>query len=161
METVNQENNAANNQEQSAERTFSQSELNAIVEDRLKRDREKYSDYNDLKDKAAKFDKIEEESKSELQKATERAEALQAELDGLKSAEAIRVMRNEVSTATGVPANLLTGSTKEECEAQAQAINAYAKPAGYPAVKDGGEVHAGVAKKTTAQQFAEWSENLF
>ena len=52
-------------------------------------------------------------------------------------------MRNEVSTATGVPANLLTGSTKEECEAQAQAINAYAKPAGYPAVKDGGEVHAG------------------
>ena len=94
METVNQENNAANNQEQSAERTFSQSELNVIVEDRLKRDREKYSDYNELKAKAAKFDKIEEESKSELQKATERAEALQAELDGLKSAEAIRVMRN-------------------------------------------------------------------
>ena len=41
METVNQENNAANNQEQRAERTFSQIELNAIVDARLKRHREK------------------------------------------------------------------------------------------------------------------------
>jgi len=160
METVNQVNEETTNQEQNAERTFSQSELNAIIEDRLKRDREKYADYNELKAKAAKFDKIEEESKTELQKATERAEALQAELDGIKSAEAIRVMRDEVSTATGVPANLLTGSTKEECEAQAEAIRAYATPT-YPNLRDGGEVRAGAPKQSTAQQFAEWSKQFF
>ena len=156
METVNQGNEGTNN---GAERTFSQSELNAIVEDRLKREREKYPDYNELKAKAAKFDKIEEESKTELQKATERAEALQAELDGLKSAEQLRIMREEVATATGVPANLLTGTTKEDCEAQAKGIMSYASQSGYPNVPDGGESRTG-GKTSNAQQFAEWTKQF-
>ena len=48
-------------------------------------------------------------------------------------------MRQKVSAATGVPAELLSGDTEETCTAQANAILKFAKPSGYPAVKDGGE----------------------
>ena len=42
-ETVNQEQNTE------PEKTFTQAELDAIVGDRLKRERAKYADYSDLK----------------------------------------------------------------------------------------------------------------
>ena len=89
METVKQE--------VTEERTFTQSELDAIVADRLKRDRAKYADYEQLKDKAAEYDRLSEASKSELQKAVEARDALQKELDDLKSAAAIREIRAKVS----------------------------------------------------------------
>ena len=38
------------------ERTFTQTELDAIVRDRLKREREKYADYADLQTKAKAYD---------------------------------------------------------------------------------------------------------
>lgn len=90
-------------------KTFTQAELDAVVKDRLKREREKYSDYEDLKAKAAKFDELAEANKTELQKVTERAKALEDELNGLKEAEKLRTMRAEVAKETGIPANLLTG----------------------------------------------------
>ena len=141
-------------------RTFSQDEVNAIVGKRLAEEKGKYADYEDLKAKAAKFDEAEEASKSELQKATERAAALEQELNGMKQAETVRNIRENVAKETGIPANLLTGTTEEECKAQAAAIADFAKPAPYPTVKDGGEVN-NVSKPTTRQQFAEWSQQIF
>ena len=60
-ETVNQETNgtAAETQE-NEQRTFTQAEMNAIIQDRLTRERGKYADYEALKAKAAKFDAAEE-----------------------------------------------------------------------------------------------------
>lgn len=161
METVNQENMTpeTNQNEQPAERTFSQADVDRIVADRLQRERQKYGDYDALKDKASKYDQMEEASKTELQKANERAANLQKELDGLKQAESIRQARAKVSNETGVPENLLTASTEEECRAQAEAIKAYADP-GYPKVKDGGE-NRPMSKQTTAQQFASWFNDSF
>ena len=144
------------NGEAEANKTFTQDEVNEIVKERLSRERNKYEDYEALKEKAAKFDEIEEQSKTELEKVTERANALQAEVESLKKAESVRLIRDEVATETGVPVHLLTAETKEDCEAQANAIMSFAKPdEGYPRVKDGGEV----AKKpsgSTEDQFAEW-----
>lgn len=154
-ETVNQvETNATSTEE----KTFTQSELNNILGDRIKREREKYPDYEELKEKAARLDQIEEASKSEIQKMTEKASKLEAELLQMKKAEDIRTMRAKVSEATGIPANLLTAETEEECQAQADAIKAFAKPSGYPAVRDAGEI-ANTSKGSTAQQFAEWFNN--
>ena len=154
-ETVNQvETNATSTEE----KTFTQSELNNILGDRIKREREKYPDYEELKEKAARLDQIEEASKSEIQKMTEKASKLEEELNQMKKAESIREMRAKVSQATGIPANLLTAETEEECQAQADAIKAFAKPSGYPAVRDAGEVPS-TSKGTTAQQFAEWFNN--
>lgn len=159
METVKQD--VATTAEVSSEvqeenKSFTQAELNEIVKERLTRERSKYADYEDLKRKAAEFDRIEEASKSELEKATERANALQIELDGLKKAEAVRLIREEVATESGVPVHLLTAETKEDCEAQAKAIMSFAKPdTGYPKVKDGGEVTKSPTG-STEEQFAEW-----
>ena len=137
--------------EEPKQETFTQEDVNRIVAKRVA----KYSDYETLKEKAAKYDEAEEANKSELQKATERADSLQAELNALKSAEQLRTLREEVSNAKGVPANLLTGTTKEECEAQAEQLLNWANLNSYPNVPDGGEP-IGTPKQTTRDQFANW-----
>ena len=137
-ETVHQENTPAAG-EQQTERTFTQAEMNAIISDRLTRERSKYADYDDLKAKAAQFDAAQEAGKTELQKANEKAAKLQAQLDTLTKANTLRELRSKVAAATGVPAELLSGDTEEACTAQAQAILKFAQP-GYPSVRDGGEV---------------------
>lgn len=136
-ETVNQGTTAE------PERTFTQEEMDAIISDRLKRERAKYSDYDDLKTKAAAFDAAEEASKSDLQKANERAESLQAELDAIKKANQERELRDRISSETGVPAALLRGSSEEDLKAQAEAILGFAQAnkQSYPNVRDGGEPH--------------------
>ena len=155
METVNQENQAT----ESAEKTFTQAELDAIVSDRLKRDRAKYADYDALKEKATRLDELEEASKTELQKITEKAQALQQELDGMKQAESLRTMRDSIAAETGVPSILLTAGTEEECRAQAQAVLTMTKT-GYPAVRDAGEAN-GNLKGTPKQQFSDWANQVF
>lgn len=156
METVNQ---GTTNAEQTEPKTFTQEEVDSIVRDRLQRERAKHADYDALKAKAEKFDEFEEAQKSELQKAHDRATALQAELDGLKKAEGLRVMRQAVAQDTGVPAKLLTADTEEGCKEQAAEILKFAKPTGYPSVKDGGEV-GGQPKGATRDKFAEWFNSI-
>lgn len=63
------------------ERTFTQDELNAIVSDRLRREREKYADYDDLKAAQAKLDEIEQERLTELEKVQKRADDAEKERD--------------------------------------------------------------------------------
>lgn len=135
------------------EKTFTQADVDRIVTKRLS----DFADYDELKAKAEKFDAAEEANKSELEKAIEKANKLQTELDDLQKRDQIRAVRDEVSKNMGVPASLLTGSTLEECEAQAKAIAEYkaqSSPA-YPTVKDGGDPHIEV-KRTTRDQFADW-----
>lgn len=155
METVNQETATG----EATEAKFTQADLDRIVQDRLSREREKYGDYDALKQKAAKFDKIEEESKSELQKATERATELQNELDAMKNAEKIRVMREKVAHDTGVPVSLLTADSEDACEEQAKKILEFSKPTGYPNVRDGGEARTS-AKRDPRDSFAEWFNKI-
>ena len=154
-ETVHQEPTipAAEGQ-QNNERTFTQAEMNAIISDRLSRERSKYADYDDLKAKAQQFDAAQEAGKTELQKANEKAVKLQAQLDSMTRANTLRDIRGKVAAATGVPAELLSGDTEEACTAQAQAILKFAQ-LGYPSVRDGGEVR-NKPTGSTRQQFADW-----
>ena len=159
-ETVNQEKKESTQEQSTQEqKTFTQSELNAVVNDRLKREREKYSDYEELKEKAKKYDSYEEASKTELQKITDKADKLQKELDSMKQAEKVRGIREKISKETGVPVGLLSGNTEDECKAQAEGIKAYASPS-YPSLKDGGEP-SGTPGGSTAQQFADWANQIF
>lgn len=156
-ETVNQENPTA----QEPDRTFTQAEMDAVIADRLRRERAKYADYEDLKAKAAKFDEAEEAGKTDLQRAREEAETYRARADALQRDIDARNARDKVAAEKGVPASLLTGTTEEECAAQAEAMLKWRGPAqNYPAVPDGGEVrHSGGGK--TRDQFADWfSETL-
>ena len=135
------ENGAANNDAaagaaaasaQQTERTFTQAELNAAVADRLQRERAKYADYS----------------------------AVKQELADLKAANAIRDIREQVAGDKKVPAALLTGDTKEACEAQADAILAFARGQDAPpTVPDGGEARPTGA--STRDQFAEYLGAIF
>ena len=144
--------------ENEPERTFTQDELNAIVSDRLAQERKKYADYGDLKAKAEKYDADQEAQKTELQKMTEQAEKYRLQVEAMTKQEEIRTTRDKVAAETGVPANLLTAETEEACNEQAKAILAWKKsekPAGYPNVKDNGEVQK-ISGGKTRDQFADW-----
>lgn len=101
----------------------SQEQLNALLGDRLARERAKFADYDELKAKAEKFDEAEKANLSELEKATEANTKLQAELDALKLAN----LRHEVAAAKGLApaaAKHLVGSNREELEASADELAA-------------------------------------
>lgn len=59
------------------DKTFTQAELDRIVQDRLARQKSQFADYDDIKARAAKFDELEEQNKTELQKAQDRAAELE------------------------------------------------------------------------------------
>ena len=100
-------------------------------------------------------------SAKDLEKATEKLKELQAEIDQRNAADALREIRETVANDVGIPVSLLTGSTKEECEAQAKSIIDFASAKqGYPNVRDGGETTLDV-KQSTRQQFAEWANEAF
>lgn len=65
--------------------------------------------------KAKQFDDLTEAQKSELEKANDRAAQAEARAAEIEQ----RATRAEVAAATGVPAELLSGTTQEELEASA------------------------------------------
>lgn len=131
-------------------KTFTQAEVDAIVQGRLAKESGKYEE---LKQKAAKFDEIEEANKSELQKANDKADALQKKLDAITKDNEIKAMRSRVAEEMKVPSNLLTADDEEGCKAQAQGILDFAKVK-TPTVPDGGEVTPS-GNKSTRDMFAD------
>jgi hypothetical protein len=102
-----------------------QAELDRIVEARLAKERKKHpavDEVTQLREKAAAWDKAQEEGKSELEKAQARAEAAEKEAAALKTQKQIASWAEEVAKASGVPANALRGNTKEEIEAHAESL---------------------------------------
>ena len=144
-------------------RTFTQAEVDAIIGDRLTRERAKYQDYEDLKQRAAAA----ETTSAELQTQKAKAAELQAQLDALQKDIEARNARDKVSAETGVPANLLTGQTEEENKALADAILKWRGPdailkwrgpqQNYPTVPDGGTVNP-FTGGTTREQFESWAK---
>ncbi len=55
------------------ERTFTQPEIDRMIADRLDRERKKYADFDQIKQKAQKLDEIEEANASQLEKAVKAA----------------------------------------------------------------------------------------
>ena len=56
-----------------AEKSYSQDQINSLIEARLSRERAKFADYDQVKAKAAEYEKLVESSKSEQQKAVDAA----------------------------------------------------------------------------------------
>lgn len=118
---------------------FTQAEVNQIVKDRVARERAKYADYDDLKTAAADADK----SKTQLDKVSEQIATLTARAE---KAEAAQLRADVMATKLkGVPASLakrLSGSTKEELEADADELLADWKAAGGKVAGDEGDGNA-------------------
>ena len=159
-ENMSEQNTNMGNDPQTGEKTFTQDDVNRIVQSRIVEVKNKYADYDDLKAKATKFDEMEEAEKTELQKATEKADALQAQLDQITKSNKVRDLRMKVSKETGVPYDLLSGDDEESCKRQAEAILKFANPNGYPKVKDSGEP-SHVSGKKTRDLFKDWMNENF
>lgn len=64
-----------------ADKTFTQAELDAILSERLARQKAQFKDYDDYREKAAKWAQFEESQKSEAQKRAEELEKAKRERD--------------------------------------------------------------------------------
>ena len=92
-----------------------------------------------------------------LEEAQTKARLLEAELTELRTANALKNMREKVAAELKVPAKLLTGEDEETCRQQATEILEFAKPA-YPSIRDGGEPQ-NTQGKATRDMFADWLNN--
>lgn len=91
-------------------KTFTQEELNSIVAERLMRERDKYKDYDTLKEKVGELDTL----KSQF-------EAVQNELTGIKTES----IKSKILDEVGLPKELATrlnGSTEAEMKADAEEL---------------------------------------
>ena len=146
-------------EQETTPKTFTQEQVDALIGERLTRERAKYADYEAIKAKAEKFDQQEEAAKSDLQKAEDNAADLQKQLDAMKAANSARDARDKVAAAKGVPAQLLTGSTEEECTAQADKLLQWrGDKQNYAETHDGGDPGQSGGGKTR-DKFAEFFQN--
>ena len=121
-------------------RTFTQAEMDAIIGDRLKRERAKYADYDELKTKATAYDEAAEASKSELQKAVEERDKYKAEIEALRAEKERAELVAKVAAEKGVDAALLARMSGDVEENAAFLKAQMENTPKYEAVHDGGEV---------------------
>lgn len=100
---------------------------------------------------AQRLAEIEEAQKTEAQKVQERLEAAEKRAAELE----LKAARAEVAAEKGIPANLLTGSTREELEASADALIAFKGAQEPQRLVVPNEGNSPVATKTTAELFAD------
>jgi threonine synthase len=150
--------NAGENNEQGKEETksfeaiTSQEEFDKAIQARIARERAKIpADYEDLKAKATEFEKWQESQKTEAQRQADRLAEIERENAELKAGKT----RAEVAEAKGVPAKLLSGSTRDELEAAADALIAFKgqQPTG-SFVPAEGKTPSGAGAGDPAQTFA-------
>jgi hypothetical protein len=123
--------------EGSQPKTFTQEEVDRLMGDLRKKERARYAGYDEYKAAADELAKLKEKDKTELERATERAEAAEAKLAEREAAEAIALAAREVSKATGVPEEALRGSTREEIEAHAEVLKPFFAKGAAPSVNTG------------------------
>lgn len=102
-------------------------------------------------DAAKRLNEIEDANKTELQKVAERAEAAERRAAEFES----KALRTEVAAAKGVPLAGLTGSTKEELEASADALLAWRDASASttkPAPPDPKSLKSGASGNGTAEK---------
>lgn len=99
----------------------SQEDFNRAIADRVSRERAKFSDYEDLKGKAGKFEQLEAEKLTETQRLQSQLEELTGKASAAEKANA----RLSVIAAEGIPAeyhDLVHGDTPEALSASAQKV---------------------------------------
>lgn len=153
--TPNTADNATQGVPAEPERTFTQSEMDAIIGDRLKRERAKYADYEEVKAKAAQYDAAQEAAKSDLEKAVEERDKLRAQLDALQAEKAHADAVAKAASEHGVDAALLARMSGDVDENALFLKQQMAGAPRYGVVPDAGEAATPAAKKSTASLFAD------
>lgn len=98
-----------------------QSDVDTIVTNRLERERQKFSDYDTLKEKAAKVDTLNSEWETKLKDATGKVESLTKDLGAAKlTTEKVKIV-NEFKLSDDL-AEFVTGETAEEMRTRAEKL---------------------------------------
>lgn len=104
----------------------SQDAFDEIVKDRIaqatRQARAPFADYDDFKTQAAKAAEAEATHQKALDAITQRAEAAEGWKAEREQADELAKIRDAVAQDTGVPADLLRGSSKEDFEAHASSL---------------------------------------
>ena len=125
--------------------TFTQDDVNRIVQERLVREREKFQGFDDYKAAAERLDAVEAEKTALAEQvATFQAEQERAALVA------------DVANTAKVPADALRGTTREELEAHAEVLKSLLKPTG--PVIPGQETHP---SSVVADPMREFARGLF
>lgn len=100
----------------------SQEDLEAVLKDRLERERRKFADYDELKAKAKQLDELQDANKSELEKIAEKAAAAEERARALE----VENLRWRVAAKHGISDEdaelFLTGTDEETLTKQAQRL---------------------------------------
>lgn len=144
-------------------RLFTQEEVNKFVTDRVKREKAKYSDYEELKEKALQFDRIKESTGGELQKIQEENTRLKEELKAIRAAEELQAIKVKIAKDADIPIELLTEGTEEKLLAQAVNLSNYKKniAPNYQPIKDAGEPFNTNLHRSTRDIFKEYADKVF
>jgi len=108
----------------------SQDEFDGLVKSRLERERAKYADYDDLRARAEEAEAAKVAAEQALTDERTQREAAEGEIQRFQTEKQVETWRAEVAKATGVPADVLRGSTKEDFEAHAAVLKPLVTGAG-------------------------------
>lgn len=113
----------------------SQEELDSIVKARVAREREKYSDYEELKTKVAEFETKEATYQSTIEELKTEKATLSGQLDSVNgelTKTKLQSAKQRIATEFGLPLDLadrLQGEDEEGFKLDAERLASYIKPA--------------------------------
>ena len=129
-------------------KTFTQADIDRVVEQRLARERQKFADYDQVKADAAELAKIRDGEKSELQKLQEQLDS-EREARSTAEKEAAAGKRTQYGIDKGLPpalAKKLQSGTNEELDAEIQELLPHiAKPEVKHVVTTSGGLRSGAS----------------
>ena len=147
---------SAENPSAEGSRMYTQEEFDAAVEAAVKE-----RTNGAVRERADRLNKQKRELSSENKELSEQVKTLTEQLEEIKSREHLRELVKKVSDETGVPAELLRGSTEEELVAHAESLNAYIARPSAPYVGSDGFAAGDSERGASAQdKFSEAIDSL-
>lgn len=130
----------------------SQEDFDKLIGPRLDRERSKFADYDDLKQRVDTITAEKASVEQERDAAITRADEAEAKVGEFESEKEIAQIRQDVAKTAGVPAAALRGSTKEELEAHAAELKPLLTVHNGPVIPNQGDTPEGSAKTSPWSQ---------
>ncbi len=155
-ENTSEEGAETENPAMEGSRTYTQEEFDAALEAAVKE-----RTNGAVRERADRLNKQKKELSSENKELTAKVDALTAQLEELQAKEQLRDLVNKVSEESGIPAELLRGTTEEELTAHAEALKTYIEKPSAPFVgSDGFAADTRSSKKSVEQKFGDYVEEM-
>lgn len=147
---------AAENPPMEGSRTYTQEEFEAALEAAVKE-----RTAGAVRERVDRANKQKKELTSENKELAAKVDSLTAQLEELQAKEQLRDLVSKVAEESGVPAELLRGTTEEELAAHAEALKAYIEKPSAPYVgSDGFAADTRSSVKSVEQKFGDYVEEM-